>query len=175
MTSSFPRLRKALEPDDPETHRALTELSSFLEGNTAQVRRGLRSDIERRGLVINHKLLSAFEGLQSHLDAVDAEVGSLCDACGSIASRLQDARACTEVLLAQTARLRTEATLNEQRCALATAFNSTFDLAPEEQVVLNAPAGRPSLDAFAPVTPSSCSALTPKLGGRHVHPGGTPA
>ena len=55
-------------------------------------------------------LLAAFEGLQSQLDSVDAEVESLCDACGSIASRLQDARASTQVLLAQTARLVQRAT-----------------------------------------------------------------
>ena len=135
------KLKKAIEPqsDSPDVLDALHELSAFYEDNTVQARRGLRSSIESRGLVINRKLLAAFEGLQNQLDSVDAEVESLCEACGSISSRLQDARASTEVLLAQTARLRSEATLNEQRSNLATAFTKTFGLTPEQEVVLNAP------------------------------------
>lgn len=136
------KLKKAIEPqaDSPEVLDALRELSAFYSDNSVHARRGLRSSIEQRGLTINRRLLTAFEGLQAQLDAVDSEVESLCAACGSIASRLQDARASTEVLLAQTARLRTDAVLNEQRSTLASAFTRTFGLTPDQEAVLNAPA-----------------------------------
>ena len=144
------KLKKAIEPqaDNPEVLDALRELSVFYGDNSVHARRGLRSSIEQRGLTINRRLLTAFEGLQGQLDAVDSEVESLCAACGSIASRLQDARASTEVLLAQTARLRTDAALNEQRSTLASAFTRTFGLTPEQEAVLNAPA-----DAVTQVEP----------------------
>jgi len=144
------KLKKAIEPqaDSPEVLDALRELSAFYGDNSVHARRGLRSSIEQRGLTINRRLLTAFEGLQGQLDAVDSEVESLCAACGSIASRLQDARASTEVLLAQTARLRTDAALNEQRSTLASAFTRTFGLTPEQEAVLNAPA-----DALTQVEP----------------------
>ena len=144
------KLKKAIEPqaDSPEVLDALRELSVFYGDNSVHARRGLRSSIEQRGLTINRRLLTAFEGLQGQLDAVDSEVESLCAACGSIASRLQDARASTEVLLAQTARLRTDAALNEQRSTLASAFTRTFGLTPEQEAVLNAPA-----DAVTQVEP----------------------
>ena len=144
------KLKKAIEPqaDSPEVLDALRELSAFYGDNSVHARRGLRSSIEQRGLTINRRLLTAFEGLQGQLDAVDSEVESLCAACGSIASRLQDARASTEVLLAQTARLRTDAALNEQRSTLASAFTRTFGLTPEQEAVLNAPA-----DAVTQVEP----------------------
>ena len=135
------KLKKAIEPLSAcDSIDALRELSAFYGDNSVQARRGPRSSIEQRGLTINRRLLTAFEGLQGQLDAVDSEVESLCAACGSIASRLQDARASTEVLLAQTARLRTDAALNEQRSTLASAFTRTFGLTPEQEAVLNAPA-----------------------------------
>ena len=57
------KLKKAIEPqaDSPETLDALRELSTFYVDNSVPARRGLQSSVEERGLVINRRLLAAFE------------------------------------------------------------------------------------------------------------------
>ena len=116
------KVKKAVAPYDDAVVGGLRELSEFYGPNTAAARRGLRGAIERRGLAINRELLGAFEPLLRELDAVDAEADSLSDACASIATRLREARASTEVLLAATARLREDSRLNERRQELCELF-----------------------------------------------------
>lgn len=134
------KVKKAVAPYDDAVVGGLRELSEFYGPNTAAARRGLRGAIERRGLAINRELLGAFEPLLRELDAVDAEADSLSDACASIATRLREARASTEVLLAATARLREDSRLNERRQELCELFEREFMLSDAEEAVLNAPA-----------------------------------
>ena len=134
------KVKKAVAPYDEAVVGGLRELSEFYGPNTAAARRGLRGAIERRGLAINRELLGAFEPLLRELDAVDAEADSLSDACASIATRLREARASTEVLLAATARLREDSRLNERRQELCELFEREFMLSDAEESVLNAPA-----------------------------------
>eukprot|EP00966_Prymnesium_polylepis_P213388 4942116-Prymnesium_polylepis.1 len=135
------KLRKAVEPqpDSPDVTAALRELSAFFGDNTPGARRSLRSTIERRGVELNHGLLTAFDKLQSQLDTIDREVGGLSDACTAISTQLARSRASTEVMLSQTARLREEVALTEQRSAAADAFIGCFGLSAEDEAVLNAP------------------------------------
>ena len=141
-TSTLQRkLRKAVEPQagNPDVIAALRELSTIYGDNTLSARRNLRSTIERRSVVLNHGLLSAFNKLQCQLDTIDREVEGLSDACGAISTQLARSRASTEVMLSQTARLREEIAVTEQRSAVADAFIGCFGLTPEDEAVLNAP------------------------------------
>ena len=141
-TSTLQRkLRKAVEPQagNPEVIAALRELSTFYDDNTLSARRSLRSTIERRSVALNHGLLAAFDKLQCQLDTIDRDVEGLSDACGCISTQLARSRASTEVMLSQTARLREEISVTEQRSAVASAFIGCFGLSAEDEAILNAP------------------------------------
>ena len=145
------KLRRSMEPASADVVEALRSLTGLLDENTASSRRALLGRIEQRGLDLSRSLLATFGELQSSLDAADAEVDCLTDACTTISTRLHDSRAATEVLLSQTERLRVELAATEKRSAETAAFEAAYCLSSDDETLLNSPFG----GAGAPFGPSS--------------------
>jgi len=143
QTATQRKLHAATDPAParPELLDALRALSTFEAPATLGARRALRSTVERQGLALNHRLLAAFGGLQTELDAAGRELDALCEASGSAVARLQTTRAATEVLISQTSRLKEQLRQAAQRERLAVALAEALNLSPEHEAVLNAPQG----------------------------------
>ncbi|XP_017780068.1 PREDICTED: conserved oligomeric Golgi complex subunit 6 [Nicrophorus vespilloides] len=134
------RLTKVIETrfeNDQETLEALRQLSSFYKDNTLQARRNLRSQIEKRSLLINENFLSAFREVKESFDDVYNDVADMSKSIRDMTNRLQNARIQTKHLLDQTNSLNNESINNEMQIQVATAFINKFQLTQDELVALH--------------------------------------
>lgn len=67
LTRKLSRILESRLEDERETVDALTVLSEFLPANTLHARRNLRSDIEKRGLVLSEEFRDLLGGLASQV------------------------------------------------------------------------------------------------------------
>ncbi|KAL5015506.1 hypothetical protein ScPMuIL_009776 [Solemya velum] len=129
------KLNKLLETrldNDKDTLEALKALSSFFTENSLRTRRNLRSDIERRSLMINEDFLLAFQGVKEQLDAVYGDVKSMSDCCEDMTSRLKAAKEQTHDLINQTTKLQTESQKLQMKGQVADVFLAKFQLTQNE-------------------------------------------
>ncbi|KAA3469306.1 conserved oligomeric Golgi complex subunit 6 isoform X2 [Gossypium australe] len=128
------KLKKVLEcrTDTPEVLASLNTLSTFYTENTPQVRRNLRSTIEKRSLQINLDFLRASQAAQLALDRVEDEVNSLADCCDKIAKALSSCSASTGDIINTTERLNQELEVTTQKQQIVSYFLRDYQLSPQE-------------------------------------------
>ncbi|OWF39301.1 conserved oligomeric Golgi complex subunit 6-like [Mizuhopecten yessoensis] len=133
------KLNKILETrldNDKEMLEALKALSVFFSENSLRTRRNLRSDIERRSLVINEDFLQVFQSVKEQLDSVYNDVKSMNECCQDMTSRLKAAKEQTHDLINQTTKLQSESQTLQVKAQVADAFLEKFQLKPEEATAL---------------------------------------
>ncbi|KAL7187876.1 hypothetical protein ACSBR1_037848 [Camellia fascicularis] len=128
------KLKKVLETrtDTPDLLALLNTLSSFYTDNNPQVRRNLRSTIEKRSLSINLEFLLASDAAQQALDRVEEEVNSLAECCDKIAKALNSCNATTGDIISTTERLKQELEITTQRQEIVSCFLRDYQLSNEE-------------------------------------------
>ncbi|XP_028094694.1 conserved oligomeric Golgi complex subunit 6 [Camellia sinensis] len=128
------KLKKVLETrtDTPDLLASLNTLSSFYTDNNPQVRRNLRSTIEKRSLSINLEFLLASDAAQQALDRVEEEVNSLAECCDKIAKALNSCNATTGDIISTTERLKQELEITTQRQEIVSCFLRDYQLSNEE-------------------------------------------
>ena len=94
------KVKKTLElrTDTPDLADSLRTLSTFYTDNSAEQRRLLRSNIERRGLKINEAFLAASETAQQALVAAEEKLDLLSACCERITTALEASRLSTASL-----------------------------------------------------------------------------
>ncbi|XP_074655398.1 conserved oligomeric Golgi complex subunit 6-like isoform X2 [Tubulanus polymorphus] len=122
--------------NDKEMLEALKALSTFFTDNNLRTRRNLRSDIERRSLVINEDFVESFQKVNEQLDGIYSDVKAMNDCCLDMTTRLKQAKEQTHDLINQTTQLQTESQVLTMKSQVADAFLSKFQLSPDEINVL---------------------------------------
>ena len=86
------KLNKILESrieNDKDLLEALKTLSVFFPENSIRTRRNLRSDIEKRSLVLNEEFLDVFRNIKEQLDGVGSSIASMSECSDNMLSRLK--------------------------------------------------------------------------------------
>ena len=129
------KLTKILESNldnDRDTLEALEVLSGFLEKNTLQVRRNLRSDLEKRSLGLNESFLQCVGKLVGEVKGLQEETAAMKSCCDDMQERLAGAKSKTSTLLRETAELQHRSKQLEMKGRVVDAFLHRFDLSPKE-------------------------------------------
>mmetsp|Transcript_20960 Transcript_20960/g.45865 ORF Transcript_20960/g.45865 Transcript_20960/m.45865 type:complete len:707 (+) Transcript_20960:171-2291(+) len=132
------KVKKILEikTEAPDLISSLTSLSTFYEENTPAARRSLRTTIEKRGLQINDKFITAAEAVIKALDEVQSHLDGLSSSCTMISNVLSTSKASTGPLLSDTERLTRELEAVERKGQLIGEFLEQYQLAPQEVAAL---------------------------------------
>ncbi|XP_057326949.1 conserved oligomeric Golgi complex subunit 6 [Microplitis mediator] len=139
-TWSVKRVNNLLESrpeNDKETLEALKELSTFFTDNTLNTRRNLRSNIEKKSLIINDEFVSAFREVKSTLDAIHCDVSSMNNSIQSMTNRLHSTKAQTITLIDKTTKLQNESKKLSMQHDVAKSFIKTFQLTKYEIGILH--------------------------------------
>ena len=129
------KLAKILETNldnDKDTLQSLEVLSGFLEQNTLQARRNLRSDLEIRSVALNQTFLQCVRQLAEHVEGLKTEVTLMKECCDGMQQRLAEAKSSTAGLLKETADLKHRARLLDVSSKAVGTFLSKFELLPDE-------------------------------------------
>ncbi|XP_067944821.1 conserved oligomeric Golgi complex subunit 6-like [Watersipora subatra] len=138
ITSSNPlsrKLKKVLDTrldNDKDTLEALKALSTFFTENNLRTRRNLRSDIEKRSLVINEEFLASFKSVKDQLDSIYDDVKAMNDCCQDMTDRLKSSQSQTRHLINQTTQLQGESSKLQLRMKVADGFLTKFQLSDAE-------------------------------------------
>ncbi|XP_067127837.1 conserved oligomeric Golgi complex subunit 6 [Centruroides vittatus] len=133
------KLNKILEnklDNDKETLEALKALSTFFPENTLRARRNLRSDIEKRSLIVNEEFVQSFRNVKEVLDDLYTSVTEMNQCCTEMRNRLQTTKSHTHDLISQTTKLQAEGQKIQMKQEVVQAFLNTFQLKPEEVLIL---------------------------------------
>lgn len=133
------KLNKILEnklDSDKETLEALKALSTFFPENTLRARRNLRSDIEKRSLLVNEEFVQAFKNVKEVLDDLYTSITEMNQCCTDMRNRLQTTKSHTHDLISQTTKLQAEGNKIQMKQEVVQAFLSTFQLKQEEVIIL---------------------------------------
>ena len=139
------KLHKILESNldnDKDTLEALEVLSGFLDKNTLQARRNLRSDLEKRSLALNEAFLQCIGKVVDQLHGIQEEASTMKVCCDDMQQRLAAAKARTAGLLKETSELQAKSKQLEMKSKVVASFLSKFELTPKELQVLIGPGGR---------------------------------
>ncbi len=134
------KLNRILEnslDNDKDTLEALEVLSGFLEKNTLQARRNLRSDLEKRSLALNEAFLHSIGHLVEQVGGLQEEVATMKVCCDDMQQRLSAAKAKTSGLLSETSELQAKNRQLEMKAKVVDAFLSKFELTQEERLLLS--------------------------------------
>lgn len=129
------RLNKILETrldTDKETLEALTDLSTFFNENTLQTRRNLRSQIEKRSLLINENFLNAFRQVNGIVNDICDDITDMSISVNDMKERLKITQNQTSELIQQTNSLQAESNKLQIQQQISTAFLNRFQLTPDE-------------------------------------------
>ena len=133
------KLQKILQgnlDNDKETLEALEVLSTFLGENTLQARRNLRSDLEKRSLVLNESFLKCMEQLVGQIQGIQEDVSVMKVCCDDMGKRLSSAKSQTSDLLRETAQLQNKSKHLEMRSKVVDAFLKKFELTSSQLQLL---------------------------------------
>ena len=135
------KLHKILESNldsDKDTLEALEVLSSFLDRNTLQARRNLRSDLEKRSLALNEAFLQCIGKVVDQLYGIQEEASTMKVCCDDMQQRLAAAKARTAGLLKETSELQAKSKQLEMKSKVGqvASFLNKFELTPKELQVL---------------------------------------
>ena len=134
------KLHKILESNldnDKETLEALGVLSGFLERNTLQARRNLRSDLERRCLGLNDGFVTCLHALVEQVQSLQEETTAMKTCCDNMQTRLAAAKSHTSSLLKETAELQSKSRELEMQSRVVSAFLEKFQLSPDESEAIS--------------------------------------
>ena len=134
------KLNKILEnnlDNDKDTLEALEVLSGFLDKNTLQARRNLRSDLEKRSLILNESFLQCISHLVEQVQSLQGEVATMKVCCDDMQQRLTAAKTRTSGLLKETSELQVKNKQLEMKSKVVAAFLSKFELTQEELQTLS--------------------------------------
>lgn len=128
---------------------ALQDFSNFFTENTLQNRRNLRSQIEKRSVVINDNFLQAFRQVKSSLDAVCNDLDTLADSVQTMKNDLESSKALTHDLIKHTNTLQEERDRLQVHKQIAEAFLGRFQLSvPEHQLLYGTSKDSPIVSEF---------------------------
>jgi len=133
------KLHKILESNldsDKDTLEALEVLSGFLDKNTLQARRNLRSDLEKRSLALNEAFLQCIGKVVDQLYGIQEEASTMKVCCDDMQQRLAAAKARTAGLLKETSELQAKSKQLEMKSKVVASFLNKFELTPSELQVL---------------------------------------
>ena len=156
MSKKLGRILESRLEDERETVEALKVLSELLPANTLHARRNLRSDLERRGLLLSKEfrdqlglLVNQVQDIQVCIDCVSleylylyycdlfqSEVRSMRETCEEMQGKLANTKAKTADLLNETADLKSRGRTLEMRGTIVDSFLKRFQLSKEEVGVL---------------------------------------
>ena len=139
------KLHKILESNldnDKDTLEALEVLSGFLDKNTLQARRNLRSDLEKRSLALNEAFLQCIGKVVDQLHGIQEEASTMKVCCDDMQQRLAAAKARTAGLLKETSELQAKSKQLEMKSKVVASFLNKFELTPKELQVLIGSGGR---------------------------------
>lgn len=134
------KLNKILESrieNDKDLIESLKTLSGYFTQNNIRTRRNLRSDIEKRSLILNEEFLNAFKEVKEKLDFVCNDISSMSESCENITSRLKQVKLQTNELITKTTSLQAEKVHGERRLNLVKSFIDKFQLSNDEIVALS--------------------------------------
>ncbi|BES87218.1 oligomeric golgi complex [Nesidiocoris tenuis] len=143
------RVNKLLDvriENDKDALTALKDLHGFFSVNSLHSRRSLRSQIEKRSIVINQDFLEEFRKVKERLDLIYQNVNDMNDAVNSMSSQLSATKAQTHQLIEQTSKLQAENDKLAMKEQVAKAFLKTFQLSETEVQILRA--GEVSVEFF---------------------------
>ena len=135
------KLHKILESNldnDKETLEALGVLSGFLDKNTLQARRNLRSDLERRCLGLNDNFVQCLQILVEQVKSLQEEALAMQTCCDNMQARLAATKAHTSNLLKETSELQSKNRELEMQSRVVSAFLEKFQLTPDQSEALSA-------------------------------------
>ena len=135
------KLHKILESNldnDKETLEALGVLSGFLDKNTLQARRNLRSDLEKRCLGLNDNFVKCLHTLVEQVQSLQEETSAMKTCCDNMQTRLAAAKDHTSNLLMETSELQSKNRELEMQSRVVSAFLEKFQLTPEGREALSA-------------------------------------
>ena len=145
------KLNKILEnslDNDKDTLEALEVLSGFLDKNTLQARRNLRSDLEKRSLTLNESFLQCIGHLVEQVQGLQSEVATMKVCCDDMQQRLTAAKTRTSDLLKETSELQVKNRQLEMKSKVVAAFLGRFELTQEELRLLDGGQSRSVGDGF---------------------------
>uniref|UniRef100_A0A0K8T802 Conserved oligomeric Golgi complex subunit 6 n=1 Tax=Lygus hesperus TaxID=30085 RepID=A0A0K8T802_LYGHE len=122
--------------NDIDALTALKDLDSFFSVNSLHSRRSLRSQIEKRSIIINQNFLEAFRKVKEGLDQIYQDVNDMNSAVNTMSSQLSATKAQTHQLIEQTTKLQMENDKLAMKEQVAKAFVSAFQLSEEELQIL---------------------------------------
>ena len=134
------KLHKILESNldnDKETLEALGVLSGFLDKNTLQARRNLRSDLEKRCLGLNDNFVQCLGTLVEQVQGLHEEAAAMKTCCDNMQTRLAAAKSHTSGLLKETSELQSKSRELEMQSRVVSAFLEKFQLTPEESEAIS--------------------------------------
>jgi conserved oligomeric Golgi complex subunit 6 len=129
------KLNKILESkieNDKDLLEALRTLSGFFPENSMRSRRNLRSDIEKRSLILNEDFLNAFRTIKEQLDTICDSIDSMAQCSNNMMSRLEDVKLQTNELITQTNKLQNEKVDVDKKLEIAKRFIEKFQLTNDE-------------------------------------------
>ena len=134
------KLLKILESNldnDKETLEALSVLSGFLDKNTLQARRNLRSDLEKRCLGLNDNFVQCLHTLVEQVQSLQEETSAMKTCCDNMQTRLAAAKTHTASLLKETSELQSKSRDLEMQSRVVSAFLDKFQLTPDEREAIS--------------------------------------
>jgi len=129
------KLNKILESrieNDKDLLESLRTLSEFFPENSIRSRRNLRSEIEKRSLVLNEEFLDAFRNIKENLDGVCNQISAMSECSDNMLSRLKQVKLQTNELISKTTKLQNEKKEVENKLKIADRFIDKFQLKNEE-------------------------------------------
>eukprot|EP00928_Gymnodinium_smaydae_P028283 TRINITY_DN21604_c0_g2_i1.p1 TRINITY_DN21604_c0_g2~~TRINITY_DN21604_c0_g2_i1.p1 ORF type:complete len:730 (-),score=195.98 TRINITY_DN21604_c0_g2_i1:185-2344(-) len=126
----------ALRLDSQAARDSLKCLSSFLEDNSVQSRRNLRSTIEGESLRLHEEFVDAFSSLEAQVEGLDRLVSSLDAAYNRASGELQRSRSETQVILEKVGSLRKESKLVDRKQQVLSKFLGRFRVAEADTQLL---------------------------------------
>lgn len=129
------KLNKILDSrieNDKDLLDAMKTLSGFFPENTIRSRRNLRSDIEKRSLILNEEFLDAFRNVKENLDEICNNIGLMSECSDNMILRLKKVKLQTNELISQTNKLQNEKKDVENKLKIADKFISKFQLRNDE-------------------------------------------
>ena len=146
LAKKLGRILDSRYDEDKDTIEALRVLSEFMGENTLQTRRNLRSDLERRNLVLSESFCVLLGRLASHVEGIHEEVAAMKACCKDMQLRLDDTKAKTSGLLRETSEMKAKGKKLEMKAAVVDKFLERFQLSDAEVLILSAGANGRTID-----------------------------
>eukprot|EP00658_Telonema_sp_P-2_P080513 TRINITY_DN8025_c0_g1_i2.p1 TRINITY_DN8025_c0_g1~~TRINITY_DN8025_c0_g1_i2.p1 ORF type:complete len:187 (+),score=52.47 TRINITY_DN8025_c0_g1_i2:174-734(+) len=132
------KLRKVLEMrlDTPELTGSLMDLSSFYGENSPEHRRGLRAQLERRGVEVHKKMLEAFRPVAEAVQELDRSVDDVIGKCDGVTERLREVKEKNAALIEASETIQSKRESVASKREMVGSFFEQIFLRPDEAAAL---------------------------------------